>query len=164
MVALSVLNGILNIVQMSRDSAEMCAALQGACMPVIGHILQSPGYTNEFVEEMLSLVMLLTTKGLDENMWQVFAMIYARFKEDCVDLFVEMCPVVHNVIRHGLNAPGCPPEAVGLLFDMCKTVWESPHVGEDDRWHAAKMMQCMLTWAGAAADLVSPDDHVFDVR
>ncbi len=70
-----------------------------------------------------------------------------------------MVPFLHNVIRHGL--PTCADATYHkLVFQMARKMWESDR-GEDEKWHAGKVMELMILYSPAHIDEVYPLIFIF---
>jgi hypothetical protein len=64
----------------------------------------------------------------------------------------EMVPFLHNVVRFGL--PHCTDATYHrVLFDMARRLWESDR-GEDEKWHAGKLMELVILYSPAHIDEV----------
>ncbi len=63
-----------------------------------------------------------------------------------------MVPFLHNVVRFGL--PHCTDATYHrVLFDMARRLWESDR-GEDEKWHAGKLMELVILYSPAHIDEV----------
>ncbi|XP_042153947.1 importin-8-like isoform X1 [Oncorhynchus tshawytscha] len=143
-MALGILSTIDTILTVMEDHKEITQQLEGICLQVIGLVLQKPiiGMA-EFYEEILSLGFGLTCQTISPQMWQLLAVLYEVFQNDCFDYFTDMMPLLHNYVTVDTDMLLSNPKYLEVIYNMCKKVLTSD-AGEDAECHAAKLLEVIV--------------------
>ncbi|XP_064877738.1 importin-8-like isoform X1 [Oncorhynchus nerka] len=143
-MALGILSTIDTILTVMEDHKEITQQLEGICLQVMGLVLQKPiiGMA-EFYEEILSLGFGLTCQTISPQMWQLLAVLYEVFQNDCFDYFTDMMPLLHNYITVDTDMLLSNPKYLEVIYNMCKKVLTSD-AGEDAECHAAKLLEVIV--------------------
>uniref|UniRef100_A0A8C8EXM1 Importin N-terminal domain-containing protein n=1 Tax=Oncorhynchus tshawytscha TaxID=74940 RepID=A0A8C8EXM1_ONCTS len=140
-MALGILSTIDTILTVMEDHKEITQQLEGICLQVIGLVLQKP--IIEFYEEILSLGFGLTCQTISPQMWQLLAVLYEVFQNDCFDYFTDMMPLLHNYVTVDTDMLLSNPKYLEVIYNMCKKVLTSD-AGEDAECHAAKLLEVIV--------------------
>eukprot|EP00040_Diaphanoeca_grandis_P011833 m.60631 g.60631 ORF g.60631 m.60631 type:complete len:1053 (+) comp22861_c0_seq3:103-3261(+) len=154
MACMGVMNTVQVVVDLALKEPKLLEPFEAILIPVMSAIITEGQL--DFLDEVLALMKALADRGVSNNMWILFGQLFEAFKRECSDYFTEMCPFLYNCIREGMSGSNQFPEGVPvMIFEMCKIVWERQ--GEDDAWHAGKIMENLLSWCPGRVDqLVAP--------
>jgi len=154
MAILGILTSVQCVVDLSEKEPKLLESFEAILIPVMSSVIQEGQL--DFLDEILELMKSLTDHGVSNNMWILFGQLYEAFKRECVDYFVEMCPMLYNCISEGIKeGKQFPAEVPKMMFEMSKIVWER-NEGEDDLWHAGKIMENLLVWCEGKVDGIAP--------
>lgn len=70
----------------------------------------------------MSLVYILTSKTVSEDMWKVLELMYQLFNKDGFDYFTDMMPSLHNYVTVDTPAFLSNNNRILAMFNMCKSV------------------------------------------
>eukprot|EP00041_Stephanoeca_diplocostata_P015599 m.298645 g.298645 ORF g.298645 m.298645 type:complete len:1040 (-) comp20094_c0_seq2:338-3457(-) len=152
MAAMGIMQSVASVLELRDREPKLSAPCEELVCPVLENIFDEG--VMDYIEEALELMQVMSSgPSISNRLWKLFTHMYHAFKRELVDYFPEMCPIVYQYIRFGLSAVGGHPDAAEMhrmVFDMVQTIWNRP--GDDERWHAGKIMENCMTWCPGVID------------
>ncbi|XP_074051432.1 importin-8 [Macrotis lagotis] len=97
----------------------------------------------KFYEEILSLAYSLTCQMISPQMWQLLAILFEVFQQDCFEYFADMMPLLHNYVTIDTVTLLSNPKHLEIIYTMCRKVLTGD-AGEDAECHAAKLLEVII--------------------
>ncbi|XP_068617369.1 importin-7 [Battus philenor] len=151
--AMGLLNTIETILNVMEDNPEIMAQLEKTVLRVIGHILHRN--IIEYYEEAMTLMCILTSNSISEDMWKILELMYQVFEKEGFDYFVDMMPVFHNYITVDTNAFLSNENHILAMFNMAKAVLNS-EAEDESEIYAAKLLEVMVLQCSGKIDNCLP--------
>ncbi|XP_052745719.1 importin-7-like [Bicyclus anynana] len=149
MTAMSLLNTMQTLLNVMEDSPEIMVQLEKIALRVVGHILHHT--IIEYYEEAMSLICILTSKTISEDMWKAFEMLYQVFEKEGSDYFTDMMPALHNYITVDTNAFLSNENHVLAMFNMAKGALTCTEEDQDEVY-AAKLLEVIVLQCSGKID------------
>lgn len=142
MTAMGLLNTIESMVNVLEDNKPIMQQLEPIVLSIVGYVLQNN--SQEFYEEILSLVDSLTVSAISPSMWQLFDYLFSMFSQEGYDYFLDFLPPFHNYITVDTPAFESDPSRIEKIFVVCRQVLTNEEANEDFEMHAAKLLEVLI--------------------
>ncbi|TLD22047.1 hypothetical protein PspLS_08042 [Pyricularia sp. CBS 133598] len=142
--ALGVLQTIGTLILTLESTPEVLQAIETVLMPVIEITLENKLY--DLYNEVFEIIDSCTfaAKNISPIMWKAFELIHQTFKSGAELYLEDMLPALDNYVQYGAPHLVQNPQYSHALFDMVKTMFEEPKVGNVDRICACKLGEAMM--------------------
>ncbi|CAK1554699.1 unnamed protein product [Leptosia nina] len=151
--AMGLLNTMEIVINVMEDNPEIMSQLEPTILRVIGHILHHN--VIEYYEEAMSLLTIVTSKTISENMWKVLELLYTVFEKEGFEYFTDMMPVLYNYVIVDTNAFLSNENHILAMFNMAKTILNSDAEDESEVY-AAKLLEVMVLQCSGKIDNCLP--------